>query len=127
MTKLEIIEETVVFYSKDPEGRRSMIGYECAYNSNQGHHCAVGRCFSEDYKLEGLDLPGNEKNTSGLAEINNVDLDSMLSNGYKGHNEIFWSDLQLLHDISSHWNADSISDKGKDYVKELKAKYDEKG
>ncbi len=122
LTKIEIIEETVEFYSKDPEGRRSLDEFrDCKYNGPKGTHCAVGRCMLSKYKRLGSKFKHNSEDVYVLLDADNID--HFLSPKYRGHGITFWQDLQELHDKDSFWDKRGLSAYGKTLVKELKEKY----
>lgn len=121
MTKLEIINETVEFYSADPKRRSFFIDEEdkqkCLYNGKNGEHCAVGRCLEDKYHEMGQDLPKNSFMLRDLFMGNDVNsLDEMLKEKYRGHERMFWSDLQKLHDNPNNWTKTGISQIGQFYV-----------
>ncbi len=115
-TKLEILNETVEYYSQ--LGRRALRSDgSCVYKTLDGRMCAVGRCMlsPEDYGR-----PGIITLCLGLPET----LDSMLKPEYRGHLPGFWSSLQRLHDSAKHWNKDgSLSDAGRGCVEDSKRVY----
>lgn len=118
-SKIEIIEETIAYYEEDPS-RRAMIGTSCAYKTDNGNMCAVGRCLTE----QGLAFASefaNESDVYGLYETNEG-LDDILKEEYRGHELSFWSDLQSLHDTSSYWKAESKEHREL-VVSKLKRKY----
>src|SRR6056297_3193743 len=102
MNKIEIINETVKFYSKDPDNLRSFDeDGDCAYNNTNNRHCAVGRCLMYKYKRHGKKLKGNYGDLTSLCNYYNKKVDEILSPKYRGHSIIFWDDLQNLHDDDS--------------------------
>lgn len=122
LTKLQIIEETVNFYSEDPS-RRSKYGSSntCAYNGPGNTHCAVGKCLMSKYKKQGQKLLGNNDGVNSLYEYHNFNsLDKMLSPKYRGHAGTFWASLQNLHDGDQYWTETGLSSQGKEYVDRLR-------
>jgi len=104
-TKIEIIEETVDFYCEDPS-RRASVNDICVYlDPSSGNKCAVGRCFDTKHK-EYADL-----SRSGEA-ADDIDLEDVLLDEYKGHDKNFWRNLQTLHDPNSNWTPNGLSDDG---------------
>jgi hypothetical protein len=116
LSKLEIIEETIKFYSEDIN-RRALVGDLCAYNTEDGKHCAVGRCFTEDVKKQGINF---EFNTGRGVE--SFDFQSLLQEQYKGHETYFWRQLQQLHDSigSVYWDENGITESGKQKAERIK-------
>jgi len=102
MTKKEIILETVEYYKNNNRAVDDK-SKTCYYVLPDNNRCAVGRCLnSKTIKKE------KKKMTVGdigfLIDIHHVDsLDELLKEKYKGHDEIFWNDLQDLHDSSFYW------------------------
>ncbi len=121
-TKLDIINETMEFYSADVS-RRAMAAdsYVCMYITSDGRKCAVGRCFDENKisqytydRIEGY-------------SVNNlpITLDNLLKEEYKGHSSEFWNNLQGLHDHTNNWCETGLSLFGLSELNELKQKYAE--
>jgi hypothetical protein len=110
MTRVEIINDTVAYYSEDTSRRGlSPNGESCEYLTGEGKMCAVGRCL----------LPSARKKVEawvGAVEIaknlGKRDLDSVLSKKYTGHAEKFWAELQVLHDRSVYWDDKGITKEG---------------
>ena len=120
MTKIDIIKETVRFYSKDANRRGLNHGGSCQYLTEDGKNCAIGRCIkpSKFSKIQ------NHWGTSQLvASTGSTNIDSLLSKKYHGHSAAFWSDLQDLHDDSINWVNNTISDKGERQVVRLLQTY----
>jgi hypothetical protein len=119
-TKLEIIKETVNYYTTE-QNSRAMDGLDCVYNATDGSHCAVGRCFTDSYKSKGIDFAFNLSTEVSDLDAKEGGLDSFLAEEYKGHNTGFWNGLQLLHDREYNWIDDfTLSARGKEYVEKLK-------
>ena len=117
MTKLEIIEETVKFYSEDTSRRAlNEDGSRCEYLTLDGKKCAVGRCLDLDSE-ELLRLNG----MGGVFNVYRKDL--VFKKEYKGHSVDFWASLQLLHDSESNWTSKGLSGYGLKYLKELEDTY----
>jgi hypothetical protein len=109
---IEILEETVNFYSEDPKKRSAG-----RYNSSDSNHCAVGRCLLSELKQKGEGLEGNTNDLLTLICENDLNsLDEALLPEYRGHSLLFWQDLQNLHDLDVCWTDDFISEKGKRQV-----------
>ena len=126
LTKLQIIEETVEFYSQDVS-RRSKGEYGCMYNGENNTHCAFARCMiNPSQALEGKTasycLSGNSYNNIGI--MNQVGVtDHLLKEEYQGHEMLFWNKIQSLHDDDDNWNPNGLTDSGIENVKILKEKY----
>jgi hypothetical protein len=129
MTKIDIILETVEFYSADTSRRSITVRDEkhpksttCMYNSGDGRHCAVGRCMTEEFKIEVLELNKNTTDVNGISE-GRKSLDEVLQKKYHGHNHGFWTNLQHLHDLELNWDSKGITARGLNEVKSLKQEY----
>lgn len=110
-TKLEIINETVEYYSHP--NRRAQGKYNgCEYITKDGRMCAVGRCLKDPDKLRNLSPDADE-----------LDLENLLKEEYLGHENEFWYDLQTLHDSSIHWKDNKLSAQGTKFVEFLKNKW----
>lgn len=120
-TKAEILQETVEYYSEDIN-RRAVGGNEvCLYTTADNRHCAVGRCLTEEAIDTVQDFEGDvEDLVDEYAEDN---IDNILKEQYKGHEEKFWADLQTLHDKESNWDKTGLTEEGQDYIEYLKSKW----
>tara|TARA_R110000868_G_scaffold55232_3_gene171864 strand:+ start:3219 stop:3617 length:399 start_codon:yes stop_codon:yes gene_type:complete len=116
MTKLEIIDELITNgYAKDPSTRGVAIGgLTCAYrNSDTGNRCAVGKCISDQYIGEFSDFQGSVKSLENhLAANNNLNLDDILIEKYRGHEVEFWQSLQVFHDKTYNFNDVGLTENG---------------
>lgn len=123
LSKIEILNETVEFYSKNPQLRAVGDGGMCCYNGGNGRHCAVGRCLLKMYQKQGFKLKGNTTDLSSLLDEHDKSLSSMLQVKYRGHVISFWRDLQSLHDTHAYWSDNGITELGQTEVTRLSAKY----
>lgn len=123
MTKTEILNETVAFYSADPQKLRSYNGTACVYNGENGTHCAIGRCLLKELRDRGHELIGNFTDFVDLYERNGAtSLDDILEEKYRGHDEDFWAELQSLHDNKTYWDASGITYEGELRTNEILSK-----
>jgi len=113
-TKLEIINETVAYYSEDVNRRATNNNGGCEYKTEDGRMCAVGR-----YLIHELPKPSSGVSVQPL----NCNLDDFLMDEYSGHSVEFWSCLQSLHDRAEYWNATGLTESGQSYVNKLKEIY----
>lgn len=115
LTALEIIDETVAFYSADVTRRSKKDGY-CVYAGKDGTKCAYSRCWREGvWKAEYEDRnPKHEKMPLP---------DELVEERYKGHSAMFWKKLQRLHDNDYHWDQTGLTEKGKEYVEIIKNEF----
>jgi hypothetical protein len=115
LSAVEIINETVEFYSADTNRRSTDDSGYCFYAGEKGKKCAYSRCCKEGvYKLE------YENNT-----VHNLPIaaDELVEKRYKGHSNVFWAQLQSLHDSSRNWNKKGLSEDGKKCVDLLLERY----
>mgnify|MGYP001560578689 CR=1 FL=1 len=126
MTAVEIIDDVVKFYGKDPVNRRSADNFKCMYNHTDGkRHCAVGRYFTLEYKsdpvFDSFDSVFGLNNRYGS-------IDKLLIEKVRGHDMILWQDLQMLHDEALYWdeNNGGLSKDGTKFVAKLKDKHGKK-
>lgn len=126
MTVIEIIEETVKYYSKNPSKRRGINPETsgCVYKSPTGQKCAVGKCGSSKFNF---DFEGDVYEYISFQQQKNpnFELDDHLFPRYKGLSTEFWSDLQRFHDNDSNWDFENkrLSFTGEENTKWLKEKY----
>lgn len=122
LSKLEILLETVDFYSKDTS-RRSYSHGTCAYNGKNGTHCAFGRCLLPKYQEQGDNLANN---TTGILEFvrgTKKKVDEVLQEKYRGHDSFFWRNIQRLHDETENWDASGITFEGEIAVNRIIESY----
>jgi hypothetical protein len=139
-TAIEIIDETVAFYSEDVKRRAVLYGADaakvrgyinpdgpeyinssvCMYITDDGRSCAFGRCMtSPDKTIAGIDtLIYNKKKSDGISGV-----DDLLKEEYSGHSVNFWCALQDLHDEKIYWDDDGLSQTGMERVEKLKEKW----
>lgn len=113
MTKLEILEETLEYYSKNNRGLSEDMN--CVYINSEGDMCAVGRCLKNPIRM-----------IEGSIQINfseNEELDKYLKDIYKGHDLNFWQKLQNFHDNSNFWDGHELTARGLENFNKLKVKY----
>lgn len=128
MTKVEIITETMEFYSHDTSRRSKNDVGLCVYNGEGGNHCAVGRCMLDTYRAQGTDLKVDSYVTAELLshELDLNSIDDALEEVYRGHELDFWANLQSFHDLDQHWNeSGGLSEAGKCKFEFLINKYKE--
>lgn len=120
LTRIDIIKETVDFYSQDPVNRRSIDEEEpemCLYNSSNGKQCAFARYVEEPEDCI------ERKNASDLLEKKVI----TLKKGVRHLKEdlYFWNNLQYLHDDEENWTKTGLSTEGEGEVNRLLEKYKE--
>jgi hypothetical protein len=117
-TKVEIINETVKYYSEDPSRRGFEPGRGCVYLTSTGCMCAVGRCLIDPSKGFLGDVPSFCR-VDGMP----ADLETELKPEYRGHDLQFWGDLQRLHDYSFYWCETGLTELGTIFYKRLLTDY----
>lgn len=121
--RLEILEDTVKYYSEDTSRRALEIiqGHgslpKCKYiTTDNKKRCAVGRLISDD-KIEQL------KYINNTVESIFIDNPEILSKDIKLVGKYFMQDLQYLHDLEDNWDICGITKKGKLSVEQIKEKF----
>lgn len=117
MTAIELIDETVEYYSQDTSRRAVDEDDFCSYKK-KGKMCAVGRCI---LKKQNTKLTGSAKNINRCGKM--INLEDILKTKYKGFPMDLWMDLQAIHDVSRYWDADGLSEFGKDRVEQAKERW----
>lgn len=110
-TRKEIIDETAALYNST---NRAVVEGKCVLKDNEGNKCAVGRCMMDHYLNDSTPTTGP---THGF--------DKFLKPEYLGHKDMFWVDLQELHDADRYWDEKGLTRTGQDYVASLHRLYDE--
>lgn len=122
MTPLELLEETIAYYSADPL-RRASDRNGCYYNNN-GKYCAVGRCLKPEENTEGRFLNSFFVMGESLVEaLSDVKKESLFLPQYKGIPKEVWGDIQLLHDNPCFWNNNGLTNFGEERANKLRVKY----
>src|SRR5688572_1556530 len=115
MNRLEIIEETVKYYSEDITRRAITEKGGCDYLTYEGKMCAVGRCMINPQPFY-----------AGVTILNlESPLETLLKPEYRGHPIEFWAELQRLHDTRHYWYDQGLSNDGLFYLKKLKERWNE--
>jgi hypothetical protein len=115
LTQHDIIDETVEFYSNNPRSIHPLTK-KCLYNGYNGEKCAFSRCCTNDSKfIEASNALGQ----------NDAVLLPKYAHFLLNENIGFWSSIQSLHDNDTYWEENQLTDKGKNYVKDLKQQYND--
>lgn len=138
ITYSELLEETVQYYSEDPENKRGLNHYaNCSYKTEDGKMCAVGRCIihPELFQKAGAGDFTNlleyipyrdfedltEEDIQHLGDGHQGKISKILKPEYKHLTEHrFWDSLQHLHDSNSFWDKNGLTIKGEIKVDNLK-------
>ena len=113
LTKIEIIKETVEFYSEDINRRSASDSNGCRYNGDNGTHCAFGRCMLPKYQEQGEKLLSNDWKIETMLENNKIIFhDDVLQEKYRGHEISFWNKIQTFHDTDRFWGVNRLTSSG---------------
>ena len=126
LTRKQIIDDTAAAYTS--RNRAVTSNGACLYKTPSGCMCAIGRyCIdpSEDWKGGWGNVSTQDPIQWTLTPISVKHYDELLRSEVRGHPSEFWRDLQSLHDVREYWNADGLSDSGKQRVDYLHKKWDE--
>lgn len=125
-SKLQIIEETVKFYTENPSQRATDKHDYCEYITTDGRRCAVGRYMIDPSKFAGSSggsvhyIANIEKRTN---ENCPVFTQEDLIEEVRGHNWSFWAALQGFHDSPINWKLGELTEEGINHVERLKKDY----
>ena len=114
LTKLQIIDETVEYYSTHPRSLRDDESSNCMYNGDNNTKCAFSRCCTDDSIFD--------EGSSACAQKYAVLLPQY---AYIPYDDVFWIEIQYIHDTNSFWKDGNFTDLGEEYVDNLKTKYNE--
>lgn len=118
MTCIEIIDETVEYYSNNP---RSINDYKiCTYHGENGEKCAFSRLCEDD-----VDFSLFEGRACDYIFKVNPNFMENLKEEYRYKDLNFYRDLQRLHDNESYWKGSNLSEDGESFVEQLKETYNE--
>jgi hypothetical protein len=112
LTKHQIIDETVEFYSNN--ARSLNENGRCFYNSINNTKCAFSRCCTNDSKFTEHQKADAQTEAVLLPQYSHYPLVEHI---------IFWNTLQNLHDNRVFWNNNTLTTQGKDYVILMKSTF----
>ena len=117
-TYLDVLNETITFYSEDVNRRSINDTDNCMYNGPDGKQCAIGRVCN--------DIP--EKFEDKLCDTIFDQLGFNILKPEYNHlkNYKFWLDLQAFHDDEDNWDEDGLSLIGYGHYEKLKNEYKNK-
>lgn len=119
-TKLEIFEETVAYYTEDVSRIARDANDLCCYETEDGRHCAVGRCMIPDSELH---IPNGSMRKAKCSVDHIQNLQETLRPEYRGHGSRFWLSMQRLHDGREFWTDEGLSEAGHKLVQQLRKRY----
>lgn len=114
----EFVNNTVAYYSKDPNRRAMNKKGACKYYY-RGKKCAIGRFIPKNKYKENFDI----SICGGGAIEDRDDVFAVLPKQIRDLGIDFLSHIQSLHDDDDYWTEKSISELGMDRVKEIKNKF----
>jgi len=125
MTAIEIIDETVEYYTHNPQAI-SLQG-TCEYRTENGNMCVVGRCMRPEVAAEFQYVYGAFDGDDFRIAQGTRTTDDLLQPRYHGHQDDFWATLQELHDFSSYWGAvgEGLTEAGQTFLTALRNKWGE--
>lgn len=104
---VEILDDTVAFYSEDVSRRAVNSSGQCEYISFNGNCCAIGR------KMNDADLNFIVKNHHECKRFGAV-IPNLQTPAIRELPFTFWCDIQGLHDTRENWGErKGLSTKGK--------------
>lgn len=113
MSMTDVINDTVKYYSEDTS-RRSVDNKKCKYNGPDGKKCAFARFVDEEIapELEGETAYNLIKKGIKLKpEVAHIT------------DELFWNEVQSIHDSDYNWDDTGLSFSGKNEVKRMLYKW----
>jgi len=118
---LDLLDETVKFYSEDPSrravGRNENSQTICRYRTEDGRKCAVGRCLETyDPKIESWSV--DRKYSTEPSEF--IVKEEYFFEKYRGFDRSFWTELQLFHDGISYWDKKGLNENGEKEVSRIR-------
>ena len=123
--KLTLIDETVKFYGENPLEKRATMynllsGSSCKYLTEDNKKCAVGRCLTNEALSEHGKFSGTIHGLVGGTD--NIKLQNLFKDEYKGFDVDFWQELQRLHDKETNWDLRNrtLSKSGQQFVRDFK-------
>lgn len=129
-TKIQIIDETVEYYSADPKRRATTKGALgrnlCIYLAEDGRTCAFSRCMIEPLRAKNMAAPCDmliDMLTRKHVERNEVVPTGILKPEYDGYTISFWLGIQGLHDNVDYWDDKGMTGIGKMRVETMKETY----
>lgn len=111
LTKLQIIDETVTYYSTHARSIEERTG-DCKYNNRNGNKCAFSRCCTD-----------NSTFNEGVSSREQINARLLPQYAHIPITNDFWLDLQEIHDRDYYWNKGTLDTRGELRITELKEIY----
>ena len=125
MTELELLEDTIKYYSENTE-RRCSSEDGCYYSpitiGKEGisDGCAIGRHLDKEFALQ-IDKD-DELNIKSLMKSKFIGNEDKFPDWMIKMKLDFLVSLQNLHDDNLYWDKNGLTQEGFEYVKEIKNK-----
>ena len=126
MTELELLEDTIKYYSENTE-RRCSSEDGCYYSpitiGKEGisDGCAIGRHLDKEFALQ-IDKDYDELNIKSLMKSKFIGNEDKFPDWMIKMKLDFLVSLQNLHDDNLYWDKNGLTQEGFEYVKEIKNK-----
>lgn len=117
-----VLQDTVQYYSKDPDGRRCIVDDMCRYSPKTlgkeatSEGCAIGRLLPPELREE-LDINYYNKT------VRYTSLFWELPQEVQDLGQDFLTMLQNLHDVDIYWDSEGLTEKGEEMVKQIQEVY----
>lgn len=128
MTPKQFLEDTIAYYSVNPQERRcknyrGMCSYSPRTVEKEGKSegCAIGRHLSPEAQEQ---WDTYDDNDSVIGMKNRTELfASTAPEWMQTMNERFLRDVQRMHDVDGYWNENGLSAEGLEKVDLIKKEY----
>ena len=111
LTKLQIINETVEYYSTHPRSIEESTG-NCKYNGPDRLKCAFSRCCTDTSVFTEGNSSCDQRFATLLPQYEHIPFE-----------DSFWVEIQSLHDQDGYWENNELNYAGKTFVNDIKVKY----
>ena len=119
LTYLDILNDTIEYYSVDPVNRRSIdIDNDKCYYSFEGKNCAFGRYIDNVDKFIQDHYDYNHETSYSI--LNTFGMEVLKEEVRHLDDCEFWCLLQNLHDHTFNWNEKGLTEIGLSKVKKIK-------
>ena len=125
MTTNEILEKVAATYTLQTRSLKLNSDTSCLYVGLEGRRCGVALFCKQDDVTLGRLTEMDRDCSPGVSDFDfsKWKLDDLLEEEAKGHELEFWSDVQYFHDEKRNWNEDGLTERGKEFLQEMKTKW----